>query len=881
MAALVLEGGMMGSGVSGSKSKDEVSSIGRSLVGLVLVAVVPLLIFGGGVAWMIVDQKKSAVADELASTARALRVAVDRELFSQFQAMEVLAADDSLDSANPANFRDRAERTIKARGEWWNVGLIDPQSYSIVASAIPAPSPAPITLSPEKVDEVVRTRKPVIVGVFASGQITKKPIVLFMSPVIRANQVRNVLAVTMNPQPLSEIFAEQRLPASWTGAIVDTNMTLAGRSRAPERYVGVRATPTLADRIAASESGMFTALNQEGASVYTVFSRSPLTGWSVAIGVPAAEVEGPIQRMLLQLAVAGCTLIVFVLILTAKVGRGIVQRRNAYEQAIKESESRFRLMANFAPVFIWISDKNNAMTWFNQTMLVFRGRTLEQELGKGWCEGVHPDDSKEYFEKFASHTQRREPFTTEFRLKRYDGKYRWIFETGTPRFDEEGNFMGYIGSAFDINERVESEVKLRSLSTAIEQSPISVVITNGDANIEYVNPRFEEVTGYISQEAIGHNPRILQSGLTPERTYLELWDTVTQGRVWHGELVNKRKNGEIYWEDAHIAPVMDDTGKVTHYVAAKIDITQRKRNEEAIRQSEARLQFMLENSPIAVRITSIATHKVLFANPCYVDLIGTLPDQEISVNPRQYYVNPQDYDEALELLGRGERVTNKLVELNVPSAHSKTKWALASYLQLEYQNEPVVLGWFYDISDRKMMEEKIQHLAHFDSLTDLPNRALFADRLQQALVSAKRDKTHSALLFIDLDRFKPINDTLGHNVGDQLLKDAAHRIQDCLRESDTVARIGGDEFVVLLPTIEAVQDALSVAEKIHDSLNQPFDSSAQSLRISCSTGIAIYPEHGNDGNALIKNADIAMYYAKDAGRNNVKIYQSNMQGTNA
>lgn len=182
-----------------------------------------------------------------------------------------------------------------------------------------------------------------------------------------------------------------------------------------------------------------------------------------------------------------------------------------------------------------------------------------------------------------------------------------------------------------------------------------------------------------------------------------------------------------------------------------------------------------------------------------------------------------------------------------------------------------------DISDRKATEDQMEHLAHFDQLTSLPNRALFSDRLQQALAIAKRDKGRMALMFIDLDEFKPINDDLGHDIGDQLLQQVAQRLQGCMRESDTAARIGGDEFVVLLPHIEVAQDALVVSEKIRLALYQPFIVAGETLHISSSIGISIYPEHGQEEKILVKNADIAMYHAKKTGRNNVQLYQPGMQ----
>jgi diguanylate cyclase (GGDEF)-like protein len=164
-------------------------------------------------------------------------------------------------------------------------------------------------------------------------------------------------------------------------------------------------------------------------------------------------------------------------------------------------------------------------------------------------------------------------------------------------------------------------------------------------------------------------------------------------------------------------------------------------------------------------------------------------------------------------------------------------------------------------------------MAMHDLLTGLPNRVLLNDRLQQALVAAKREDVQCALMFLDLDKFKLVNDTLGHDVGDQLLKQVAARMQACVRESDTVARIGGDEFIVLLRTVDDAPDAVSVAEKIRAALGHPFELAGQQLTISCSIGVALYPEHGHDGVELSKNADIAMYQAKDRGRDNVQLFK--------
>jgi len=189
-----------------------------------------------------------------------------------------------------------------------------------------------------------------------------------------------------------------------------------------------------------------------------------------------------------------------------------------------------------------------------------------------------------------------------------------------------------------------------------------------------------------------------------------------------------------------------------------------------------------------------------------------------------------------------------------------------------------LIGIFSDISERKMAEERIQHLAHYDTLTGLPNRALFSDRLQQALIYAHRNQSSVALLFLDLDRFKQINDTLGHGVGDQLLQMVSQRLLECVREQDTVSRQGGDEFIAVLPGTDR-DGADLVAEKILNAVIQPYVIEGHDLRVSCSIGIALYPSQAQDVDALVKYADVAMYQAKEGGRNKFLHFDPSMNAS--
>ena len=221
-----------------------------------------------------------------------------------------------------------------------------------------------------------------------------------------------------------------------------------------------------------------------------------------------------------------------------------------------------------------------------------------------------------------------------------------------------------------------------------------------------------------------------------------------------------------------------------------------------------------------------------------------------------------------------ENGNEKNIEVRVPRPNGDHYYLTTVKPILDEQRQVLsVICISKDITDRKLMESRLEHLAQHDALTDLPNRALFGDRLKNAIAQAKRDGTRLALLSIDLDRFKPVNDGFGHHVGDLLLQAVARRMLDYVRESDSVARIGGDEFIVLLPIIEDAGDALRVAEKIHRALAQPFHVDGSSdLDISSCIGVAIYPDNGENELELMRNADHCMYEAKLHGRNRIQLF---------
>jgi diguanylate cyclase (GGDEF)-like protein/PAS domain S-box-containing protein len=297
----------------------------------------------------------------------------------------------------------------------------------------------------------------------------------------------------------------------------------------------------------------------------------------------------------------------------------------------------------------------------------------------------------------------------------------------------------------------EGQEQLKLSAQVFVSSKEAIVITDVNNNIIQVNKAFTDITGYLSEDAVGKNPRILKSGMHDAEFYRGLWATLLSTGSWQGELMDRRKNGEIYPKWLSIIVVRDQNNEISNYIAL-----------------------------------------------------------------------------------------------------------------------------FSDITERKASFERIQHLAHFDLLTKLPNRALLNDRLASAISYAKRNGTQLALVFLDLDRFKNINDSLGHHAGDLLLQIVSERLKSCVRESDTVARLGGDEFVILLSSVREPDDAANVAQKVIEIISLPFMLDGNEANIGTSIGIGIYPENGLDSASLVRNADAAMYHAKDNGRNNFQFFSPEM-----
>lgn len=420
-----------------------------------------------------------------------------------------------------------------------------------------------------------------------------------------------------------------------------------------------------------------------------------------------------------------------------------------------------------------------------------------------------------------------------------------------------------------------TEDELRLMRVAVEQRKSAFYRLAPDGTILYVNDFACESLGHSFQELVGKYVWDFDPDFLSE-AWASTWEGLKRHGIVHIEARHRRKGGSVHVTGNYIS----HNGGTNSFAFVQ-DIADRKRLEEALHEQEDFFRLIAENISDFIAVLDLDGRR-LYNSPSYqrffgatYDLRGT--DSFADVHPDDQERVKQVFRNTVET-GIGHQIEYRFVRPDGRIHHMESRGGVIRDTEGRVSRVVVVSQ---DITERKLAEERIQHLAHYDALTDLPNRALMIDRLQQAMAQVRREKGMLAVMFLDLDKFKPVNDTLGHDVGDLLLKGVATRLQTCVqRETDTVSRIGGDEFVILLANIREEKEAAIVAGKVLQTLNQPFSIGPHSIRISCSIGIAIYPRHGDDVKQLIKSADVAMYQAKEGGHNCYRFFNPG-KGTNA
>lgn len=433
--------------------------------------------------------------------------------------------------------------------------------------------------------------------------------------------------------------------------------------------------------------------------------------------------------------------------------QGLVRDISAYKQAtrkLRDSEHELRAILDNMQDTYYRADEAGRITVVSASIRELLGYEPDELIGReARSFYVEPEKRALFLETLHEHGGNLKSY--EIVLRHKNGSPVPVSVNAQYFRNRSGDIEGIEGTVRDISLHKQHESKLNTLSRVMEQTADLIMVTDVEHRIEYVNPSFEKITGYSYAEVIGRKPAILSSGKHKPEFYQHLAETIRRGNSYSNIIINRRKDGSLFYEEMTITPIKDDNGTITHYVATGKDIT-----------------------------------------------------------------------------------------------------------------------------DRMQDQERLQHMAHHDALTNLPNRNLFLDRLKQALSRARWHERLVAVMFLDLDRFKYINDTLGHNTGDQLLLQISNRLKQTIRDGDTIARFGGDEFALLLDDIQSDKDISALARKLLDALDEPFRINKHDFYITASIGISLAPNDGDDAETLLRNADVAMYRAKDLGKNNYQFYSDDM-----
>jgi diguanylate cyclase (GGDEF)-like protein/PAS domain S-box-containing protein len=568
-------------------------------------------------------------------------------------------------------------------------------------------------------------------------------------------------------------------------------LTASDDSRVMQALPGLGVNP-LMDRFVRSDEGSAIDVNPQGVEVLSASKHIALAGWDLVATLPTAEAFAPVRTMQQRMLMAT----IFLTLLAGLLVWWMVRRQlapmlaaartlatmadtkqapkplpvtrsdeigqliggfNRLLETLGQRETLLRQILNTSSVAIFLVDQEGRLTQANQRMAEMFGRSVDALEGSEYVSLVHPSEREVARQKMLALLASAIPSVDVERLYwRADHTGFWGNLTGQRFIDANGEARGLVGVIADITQRRQAEEALRIAAAAFE-SQEGILVTDTSRVILRVNKAFTEITGYTAEEAVGQTPHLLNSGRQDAAFFAAMWESIARSGSWHGEVWNRRKNGEVYPERLTITAVKDDAGLATHYV-----------------------------------------------------------------------------------------------------------------------------GIFTDITSRKVAEDEIEKLAFFDPLTQLPNRRLLMDRLEQALAAGARRHRKGALLFVDLDDFKTLNDTLGHDKGDLLLQQVAKRLSTCVRDGDTVARLGGDEFVVLLEDLsenamDAATQAENVGEKILATLNQTYQLANCEHHSTSSIGVTLFGDHQESIDEPLKRADLAMYQAKAAGRNAVRFFDPQMQ----
>ncbi len=567
-----------------------------------------------------------------------------------------------------------------------------------------------------------------------------------------------------------------------------------------------------------------------------------------------------------------------------RLGSQMEQMRVAIHHLFEDigsREERFRTIVTQVPGAVFRVRPGGTVDFVSDAIEAISGypaAALMRSTTDVWADMIAPQDRRMRHRLVTEAIAARHPYQVEYRIIDATGNERWVSENGQPQVSAAAEAMWVDGILSDISERKHNEMRIEGLlaeKSAILDNVMFGVMFVRRRSIVSVNRRCEQLFGYAGGELIGGStaPLFLSdehfaiAGAGP-------YATLAEGRYVTEERQYRRADGSTFW-CLTSGYALDAQRPHEGSIWVFADVTERRQTEEKLRLSAT----VLEHIADGVMVIDV-DGRIVAINPAFTQITGYIEIEAVGQDSsltRSSRHAVSFYEQLWEELRENGFWRGEIWNMR-KNGELYLEWLTVSAVRDDLGDITHYVAVFSDITKVKESQDKLDHMAHHDPLTALPNRLLFHDRLQHALQRAGRDGEQLAILFIDLDRFKNVNDTLGHHVGDELLKQVAAALAGQLRVGDTLARLGGDEFIVLLENIDGQPGAGAVAAKLVAMFEQPFLVSDYELFVTGSVGISVYPRDASDLNMLIRNADVAMYQAKARGRNGYQFYAASMTG---
>ncbi len=555
------------------------------------------------------------------------------------------------------------------------------------------------------------------------------------------------------------------------------------------------------------------------------------------------------------------------------IGQDITERKQV-EERLRKSEENFRTLVESADDYILRYDQKGAVVYMNPQLRKLLGVRLEDVVGKRPTH-VSTDTYNDLEKALDSVLINGETVNLELILPQENGEECCHLVKLVAERNGQGKIVGVLGIGRDLTERKQMEKALarreREFRTLAEHSPDTIARFDLECNRTYVNPTFLRIFGKSKEEVLGKQPA--QSTPIPEQLSL-LFENTLRKVLRTGESVQMETpfvdaGGKQGFGNLKIVPEFGEDGAVVSALCIGRDITKRKEMEEALARRERAFRTLAENSPDIIARFDLELRRV-YVSPAFTELSGVPTEEIVGFTPTQKSVLvgsvALEYEDFLRgIISSRERGNFDMTWTD--TAGRKSFWEQQAVP--EYDNDGKISGVLTvsrNITERKIAEEHIAYMAHHDGLTGLPNRIFAKIRMEEVISRGERNGGKAALLFIDLDGFKVVNDTLGHSTGDVLLKMIAQRLKGCIRANDFIGRQGGDEFLLILADPAEAVDILGAVKRLRSELESPFNINGRSLNVSMSIGVAVFPEDGNTYEVLLRKADTAMYRAKEFGR---------------